>query len=283
MKQAGVDKRQSGSVSLPEKGKAAIWICAVYIFSFLCYAPLLAKRMGAGPPEALSYLRYGFVLVPALVSLVFLIREGGTKAYAAGNFKTFSRKETIFCGAAALVGVLTTWLYSYMQRIDLFGSTYPSLVSLAAGCAYLYMTALVEEAAWRGFFLKRMAAGGKRISASLFVGVVWAVWHIPMWTLRNSLGFWEVVSLFLWTVLLSLVLGMFYCTFGNLFSVSLLHMLFNVCFLAPAGYNSVIAFGGIVIALLYLKHKKKDRSGKEPDRNHRFTGKSKKERNYYDQ
>lgn len=275
MKKAGADKKPPKSASLPGKAKTAIWIFAVYIFSFLCYAPLLAKRMGAEPPEALSYLRYGFVLVPALVSLVFLVCEGGGKAYAADNFKTFSLKEAIFCGIAVLTGVLTTWAYSYVQRIDLFGSAYPSLVSLAAGCAYLYVTALAEEAAWRGFFLKRMAAGGKRISASLFVGVVWAVWHIPMWSLRNLLDFWEIVPLFLWTVLLSLVLGLFYCTFENLFSVSLLHMLFNVCFLAPAGYNCAVIFVGIVIGFLYRKRKGAGHG--------RPTGKSKKERNYYDQ
>jgi len=260
LKRAGVDKKPSERVSLPEKGKAAIWIFAVYIFSFLCYAPLLAKRMGAEPPEALSCLRYGFVLVPALVSLIFLLGEGGGKAYVTDSFKAVSLKEVLFCGIAALAGVLTTWAYSYLRHTDLFGSAYPSFVSLVAGCAYLYITVLAEEAAWRGFFLKRMASGGKRISASLFVGVVWAVWHIPMWSLRNSLGLGEIAPLFLWTVLLSLVLGIFYCTFENLFSVFLLHMLFNVCFLAPAGYNSVIVFCGIVIGFLYRKHKETGRN-----------------------
>ncbi len=263
------DKKQPQSPPLLEKGKTAIWIFAVYMFSFLCYAPLLAKRLGAEPPEALSYLRYGFVLVPALVSLVFLLREGGGKPYAADSFKTVSLKEIAFCSAVALAGVLVTWVYSYWRRVDLFGSTYPSFVSLAAGCTYLYVTALVEEAAWRGFFLKRMAEGGKRIKASLFVGVVWAVWHIPMWSLRNSLGLREIIPLFLWTILLSLVLGMFYCTFENLFSVSLLHMLFNVCFLAPAGYNSIILFTGIFIGLLYRKRRRMVRSGKETDHDRR--------------
>ncbi len=262
------------SPPLLKKGKMAIWIFAVYMFSFLCYAPLLAKRLGAGPPEALSYLRYGFVLVPALVSLVFLLREGGGKAYAADSFKVVSLKEIVFCAAVALAGVSVTWVYSYWRRVDLFGCTYPSFVSLAAGCTYLYVTALVEEAAWRGFFLKRMAVGGKRIKASLFVGVVWAVWHIPMWSLRNSLGLREIIPLFLWTILLSLVLGMFYCTFENLFSVSLLHMLFNVCFLAPAGYNSIILFAGILTGFFYRKRRRMVRSGKETDHDRRPPEKS---------
>lgn len=100
-----------------------------------------------------------------------------------------------------------------------------------------------------------MAAKGKEIRASLFVGLVWAIWHIPMWSIRNSLSFWEIVPLFLWTLLLSLVLGMFYGAFENLFSVALLHMVFNVCFLAPAWYNSIVIFVGIAAWLLYRKHK----------------------------
>ena len=87
-------------------------------------------------------------------------------------------------------------------------------------------------------------------------GVIWALWHITMWTIRNSLGLEEIIPLFIWAVLLSLILGMTWFRFENLLSVSLLHMIFNICFLAPAKYNDGITFAGILICYIFRKYKK---------------------------
>jgi len=113
------------------------------------------------------------------------------------------------------------------------------------------MTALVEETAWRCFFFQRIAARGKVTTAAILTGVVWAVWHIPMWTIRNALSWMEIVPLFIWAVLISVVLGIAYWHFKNLFSVSLLHMIFNVCFLAPTKYNNIVILSGIIVLCTY--------------------------------
>ena len=34
-----------------------------------------------------------------------------------------------------------------------------------------------------------------------------AIWHIPMWLIRNSLSLAEMIPLFIWAVLISIVLG----------------------------------------------------------------------------
>lgn len=77
-----------------------------------------------------------------------------------------------------------------------------------------------------------------------------------MWTIRNSLGLQDVLPLMIWAVLISLILGMAYFRFENLLSVSLLHMIFNICFLAPAKYNNMIIFAGIMICYIFRKYKK---------------------------
>ena len=98
---------------------------------------------------------------------------------------------------------------------------------------YLFATALIEEIPWRGFLYNRLVAGRKSIGVAIFVGVIWAIWHIPMWLIRNSLTIAEMIPWFIWAVLISVVLGMGYSMFRNILSVSLMHMIFNVCFLAP--------------------------------------------------
>ena len=86
--------------------------------------------------------------------------------------------------------------------------------------------------------------------------VIWAIWHIPMWTIRNSLGLEDVVPLLIWTVLISLILGTAYFRFENLLSVSLLHTICNICFLAPAQYNDMIILAGMMICYIFMKYKK---------------------------
>lgn len=52
---------------------------------------------------------------------------------------------------------------------------------------------LFEEPGWRGFALPRLEAQMRPVTAGLFLGAIWAVWHLPMffypgWT---SLPFWN--------------------------------------------------------------------------------------------
>lgn len=216
---------------------AALWAFGVYLLSFLAYLPALLQRCGVAVPDAALYLRYGFVLVPALVSLVFLLRERGVAAFMRGNFRRASWEEWGVCGAFALAGAAVTLGYSALSGIDLFAAEYPSALQFAAAGAYLFATALVEETAWRGYLLRRLAAGGGKTRHVLSVGALWGVWHLPMWCIRNSLGLKEVFPLLLWTLLVSWALGSVYMRYRSLFSTTLCHMAFNMCFLAPVWYN----------------------------------------------
>ena len=236
--------------------KNVLWVLAVYALSFICYVPLLLRLSGAMVPGFLLYARYLFILIPALISAIFLVGEGTVKDCWLDSLKKISANEIIVCIVAALIGALATCGYSFWQKTGLFRNAYPSILSLAASAVYLFITALAEEMAWRGFLLKRIAAGGKRALSAGVTGVIWAVWHIPRWTIRNSLGWKEVIPLLIWAVLISLVLGMVWFGFENLLSVSLLHMIFNICFLAPAKYNNVVIFSGIMICYIFRKYKK---------------------------
>lgn len=241
---------------MPVRQKTILWVLAVYALSFLCYVPLLLRQSGAAVPGVLLYARYLFILIPALISMIFLAGEGAIKTRWFDSFKRISSKEIILYIVIALIGVLTTCGYSFWQKTVLFRHVYPSIPSLAASAGYLFATALAEETAWRGFLLQRIDAGGKKALSAGITGVIWALWHIPIWTVRNSLELEEVIPLLVWAVLISLVLGMAWFGFENLLSVSLLHMIFNICFLAPAKYNNVVIFAGIIICYIFRTYKK---------------------------
>jgi membrane protease YdiL (CAAX protease family) len=154
------------------------------------------------------------------------------------------------------VGIFDSYCYSFIVKTDVFKNTYLTIILLLTSSIYLIITAFVEEIAWRGFLLERLPF--KKIKSVLFVGVVWAVWHIPMWIIRNSMGMEQIVCLCIWTVLVSVVLGITYYQCRNILLIAIMHATFNICYLAPIQYNIVVlAIIILVGTLLYQKSDKK--------------------------
>lgn len=163
----------------------------------------------------------------------------------------------MLCLTSIIIGILITSIYSFAANTAVFQEAYPFIVPFAASCVYLFATALLEEAAWRGYLFKQiLSANGKTLTAALLTGAAWAVWHIPMWTIRNSLGLPDVGLLLIWTVLVSIVLGTVYSIFGSVLSAALLHMSFNVFWLAPILCNEIVLFLTLIIYFIYRKIQK---------------------------
>ena len=149
-------------------------------------------------------------------------------------------------------GILGSYCYSFIVGADVFKSIYSTITYLLASCIYLLITAFVEEIAWRGFLLERLPFQ-KKIKSVTFVGAVWAVWHLPMWIIRNLLGIDQIVSLCIWTLLVSVVLGITYYQCRNILLISVLHATFNICYLAPMQYNIVVLVIVISVSALLFK------------------------------
>ncbi len=85
--------------------------------------------------------------------------------------------------ALALTGVLS--LFAIMIFLIL-GGTHQLGVLLPAGKllpSFLFQVIfflITEETAWRGFALPRLQARYSALSASLILGVLWGVWHLPL-------------------------------------------------------------------------------------------------------
>ena len=114
--------------------------------------------------------------------------------------------------------------------------------------------ALGEELGWRGFLLPRLQRWLAAVPASLVVGVLWSLWHLPRWFLPGrpweTLPFWSFAATALFSSVLYtwLVNG----TGGSLLLVSAFH--FSVNF----ANSSISIFGCVpdtayfsIIAVLY--------------------------------
>jgi membrane protease YdiL (CAAX protease family) len=95
---------------------------------------------------------------------------------------------------------------------------------------------LGEELGWRGFALPRLLTRYNALAASLILGVLWALWHLPLvWTVGASM-YQQPVWLFLLDILAKSVLftWVFLHTRGSVLLAMLLHGATNLFVVSPA-------------------------------------------------
>ena len=236
-----------------------LWTALVLILSFFCYLPMLLEQKGIHISTIGLGLKYLFVTIPALVSISFNLKYRYLKKWFYTLFSEKVNLQAIFsCIILGGIGLSFSFIYSLIVgEDDLFTSIYPTALAVVINCSYLFLTALIEEVAWRGFLLNKISAEkGKKI-ALVYVGVVWAIWHIPMWAIRNSLEFREILIYFIWTILISFILGMLFFKYKSILIISLSHMIFNTCFITPVKYNCIL-LGCILILSIFFFNKKID-------------------------
>ena len=234
-----------------------LWTIWVLILSNLCYLPMFLENKGIHISPVVLSSKYLFVTVPLVVSVLFISKRKHMKKWFLALFAEKVKPQAVlYCVELGSIGLSFSIIYCLIVGSkDIFTSSYPTALAVIISCSYLFVTALIEEIAWRGFLLNEVVAEKGKGIAMAYVGVVWAIWHIPMWAIRNSLGFREILIYFIWTILISLVLGMLYYRNKSILMVSLAHMIFNTCYIAPVKYN-VILLGCLLLLLIFIFNKK---------------------------
>ena len=136
-----------------------------------------------------------------------------------------------------------------------------------------------EEPGWRGFALPSLQAGRSALVASLILGAVWALWHLPLVVATGQMGGWDIVIIMAWTLVLTWVYN---GTGGSVLIVMLFHAMFNTVsgsFISPMGFSGAdsvrqswllaavwcaVAVAVVVVAgpkHLSRKHRKQEQEG----------------------
>ena len=133
-----------------------------------------------------------------------------------------------------------------------YGAFSPALLTLLFGIILgTFIGGGQEVIGWRGFAQPYLNDRYDALTASLIIGVVWAVWHLPYFLIPITphSGFTVVnqVGWFVSIVLLSVILGWAYNGTGSVLIVIVLHaMVNNVDILLPLGPDQLVVDGIIV-------------------------------------
>ncbi|MDX1991390.1 MAG: CPBP family intramembrane glutamic endopeptidase [bacterium] len=127
-------------------------------------------------------------------------------------------------------------------------------VSLAAIAASRFGGAgpLGEELGWRGFALPRLLALHNPLRASLILGTIWGVWHLPAFALAGTAQNALSLPMFMLGALALSVIAtaVFHATQGSVLSAVLLHMMVNISINAIAGSFNAMTVGLTILALV---------------------------------
>jgi len=236
-----------------------------FLFSWLIWVPMALDHFSLLPVR----LDEGFVMVgrlfgtlgPAAAAILVSLLTGGRPAVKAllGQLGRW-RVNWTWYAAAGLVFPCLAFVTAAIYRL-LPGAASLPFVPVSAGnlliiVIVMTVSVLGEEIGWRGFALPRMQNRSSALKASLILGTIWTVWHLPFWTILDELarfgwGYW----LMNWAFILA---GTIYITWlmnntGNsLLMVVLFHWGFNVL---TAGYlpiTTLIPAYGVFIVLAWV-------------------------------
>jgi membrane protease YdiL (CAAX protease family) len=217
-----------------------VWFFALtFAVTETCFVSAVVRSRDLAPGAPLALGPRLLVLLgtfaPALVAI-------GLTARAAGR-----------AGVRALLARLFRW--EVPARWYVFAITYFAAIKLAAAVVHrvvtggwprfgelpwaLMLAATVfstvvggqsgEELGWRGYALPRLAAGLGLGGASLVLGVIWALWHLPLFYLRGVDTYGQSFPLYLLQVVaISVTIAWLYWrTNGSLLLTMLMHAAIN--------------------------------------------------------
>lgn len=198
------------------------------------------------------------VFAPGLVALAFTAQAEGRSGVARllariGHWQVRARWYAIAISYFAVIKLAAALVHRMItHEWPPFGDTPVAL--MMAGIAVSTWAQAGEEVGWRGYALPRLAHYVGLGGASLVLGVVWAVWHLPLFILPDSGSTGQSFPAYLLQVMaLSVVLAFIYWkTDGSLLLVMVMHAAVNnTTGIVPAaigGATTPIALGGSLVA-----------------------------------
>ncbi len=174
-----------------------------------------------------SYLIIGFGagFSPAYATYIVLKKHKKIK-----GFKSFL--SLIFNGTMTKNTIIVTGLFFISQLIvNLITNNY------VGNPWYMFIVFLplmiigggIEEIGWRGFLQPAFEDKMPFFLSSILIGIIWTIWHLPLWLVQNSSqSSLNLISFLCYCIVFSFVLGTLYKITKNVFSCILLHAWGNV-------------------------------------------------------
>lgn len=199
---------------------------------FWVIGPLVENLVNKGIPIDLPMSSL-MVISPITAALILVYKEHGSSGvrnllHRTFDFRRIENKKWYFVILCIMPSVMVLeYLILILLGRELPELHWPGFSSLVF-IPIFFIAALFEEIGWQGYLFDRLNEKWNALTASVFVGGVWALWHIvPLIQLHNNPGpvLWQTVNIFATRILL---VWIYQNTGKSLFGSIVFHMMVNV-------------------------------------------------------
>ncbi|MEE4195706.1 MAG: type II CAAX endopeptidase family protein [Anaerolineae bacterium] len=215
-----------------------------FAYSWTIWIPSVLDGIGVDLPfDVAGYTMLAVIIgafAPLLAAITLVAREGGWKAVKAffGQALDLHVKPLYILLALALplaIHLISHYL-ALAVGLDVAQTLFPAETSIAPillAIPYFFLMLLIgggqEEFGWRGYAQQPLQEKIGVIPASLVIGIIWGLWHLPLWFMEGDLhSAYSYVAFVLMTTSISLVYTWLYNASGKkLIAVLILHAMSN--------------------------------------------------------
>ncbi len=260
--------RPARPYSVVQRHPLATYFGLTFAISWAIWLVLILGSLHIQTPAG-SALNVVAIAGPSIAALVVATKVGrGELRQLLAGF-SLSRPSVQWM-AVALVLPLAMMVAAIAVSVAAFGAPSPGVTFGLAGVVIAEFVRVLflggpleEELGWRGFALPRLQQHRTALDASILLGMVWGIWHLPLYFVMGtgqskmlSTGISPAFAIggFLgWTIGLSVLFTwLFNQTGGSLIVVILFHASVNVAAFLPAAVGSGGAASLLNVVLTWL-------------------------------
>ena len=177
--------------------------------------------IGSWVPNIAAFIVIGFVIK----------RKGGIKNLLLGWTKwNMHPAWYLLALSPVLFGFIVIGLYSMIYGYSPSTGLFSEPVEFLGLLVLITITgAMGEELGWRGFALPRLQSKMSAFQASVILGILWSLWHLPLWFAGlgfETIPFWAYMVIGIsFSILITAACN---STNGSLVAASLFHLFLNV-------------------------------------------------------
>lgn len=173
-----------------------------FAYSWIIWIPSVLDGIGIKLPFSVAGYSTVVVIIgafaPLLAAITLVVREEGWKGMRAffGQALDFHIKPVFLVVALALpmlIHVIAHYL-ALAVGLDVAKTLFPTEIPVAPivlAIPYFILMLVIgggqEEFGWRGYAQEPLQEKIGVMPASLVIGVIWGIWHLPLWFMRGDL------------------------------------------------------------------------------------------------
>ena len=195
------------------------WGIVVILIAFQDALEAVLGELSAGHPLFILA-----VYAPAIAAFSLVLWHGGWTGIRAFLFRlTLWRAHIGWYGVMLVVVPLIFYMGALIGGLPLAPPEPRGLAAMIGLMAFMLVLGPVEEFGWRGYALPLMQRRMTPFWAGLWLGVVWAVWHLPAFYLGGTpQSQWDILPFMVGAVAVSVIVTGFFNAAGGSILVSIL-------------------------------------------------------------